>query len=210
MSKVALQDTKRWDCRVTGRRIPSDYREEICNVVDLIERANILWNQSQEEAETLKKKAYEDGWEAGRKDVLAQMAQLMTETQTSMREQLESSEQRVINAASVLFKRIIPNLSNELVLDDLINTALKSMHAERFIRVFVHASVIESVRAKAGQWRILFPSINSFEIIADETLGAYGCVVESEVGSVHAGLDEQLESLITFASRSVEKVDNRA
>jgi type III secretion protein L len=199
MANITLLDSKRWSLQLSGRRIPREAWVPLAHTEAVVEQANTLWLQTQDECKALREQAYRDGFAAGQAEAMSQMAHHLAEAQRVARDHINGSEQRMIDLAGAIIKRILPDLPYESMLANLVTAALRATRAERYLRVRVHPEAVTAVRTRLDQWRHTFFAVDSLEVGGDASLGLFGCVVESEMGTVHAGFDDQLQALTTVA-----------
>lgn len=165
------------------------------NSSSTIDQANALWEQTKKEAEQLKSEAYQEGLILGRNEATAEMATLLATAQKTAQQFLEKSNERLIKLATAITKRILPQLESEHLVSNLIVSALEASRANQFLRIRVHPSALAATQSKLEGFKQYYSQVDSITIIADSTLSVFGCVVESEAGVLHAGLQDQLDKI---------------
>ncbi|MBV1884323.1 MAG: hypothetical protein KUG82_21960 [Pseudomonadales bacterium] len=193
--ETTIVDHHRWSRQLQGRRIPQAKVANFLNSSSTIDQANALWEQTKKEAEQLKSEAYQEGLILGRNEATAEMATLLATAQKTAQQFLEKSNERLIKLATAITKRILPQLESEHLVSNLIVSALEASRANQFLRIRVHPSALAATQSKLEGFKQYYSQVDSITIIADSTLSVFGCVVESEAGVLHAGLQDQLDKI---------------
>jgi flagellar biosynthesis/type III secretory pathway protein FliH len=73
--------------------------------------------------------------------------------------------------------------------------ALNAVTAEQSLRVYVAPEAVAATEAVLAEWQREHARIDAPRVTADPNLEAFGCVVESELGRIEAGLTAQLAAV---------------
>jgi type III secretion protein L len=160
----------------------------------LLDTRNVL-QVAKQEAQTLGDQARAEGYAAGIAQARAESVRHILEAQQAARELSDASEVRIVALAVAIVARIAPRLGEPAVVSALAAEALSTLRAERHVRVYVSGQSLESVRAMLEQWHRSRPDIETVQVSVSAELEPFGCVVESELGRIEAGLNGQLASL---------------
>lgn len=206
--QAALLVHDRLRLRLAGtRRIPRAAWAEVSAAARLVEQINALWLQAQQQAEDLRQTARRQGYAQGRAEALAELGEALSAAVQRIRADLRGDDRRVAALALAVVQRIAPSLDAAALVSDLVSDALASIDVERYLVVRVHPEVREAAATRLEHWHEAHPEVGALRVIADESLQRLDCVVESELGQIRAGLDDQLR-LIGDALQSA--VDRRA
>ena len=205
MTSLAIFDTqpqaedRRWSLVAHTRRIPKAAFRELEHADRILREAESVWRDAQREADEVRHRAFDEGRRAGWDQALADTLDTLTDAQHQAQAFAEQSDRRVLQLAAELVRKILPRLSRQEILDDLLLQALNAMNAGRYIQVRVHpdhrALVEQTLAHRSGG-----PGpVESATVVADPTLDRYDCRVESELGRIEAGFHQQLAAVLTQA-----------
>lgn len=204
---TSVIDQHRWSRHIQGRRIPHTSVANLERLDDIIRQANDLWKQTEVDIQHLKSKAYQEGLILGRAEASAQMAETLVHAQNEAQQFTSQSDQRLIRLATAMINHILPNLDQGQLISDLILSAISASGANRFLRIKVHPSALSATQTKLKLFKHYCAPVNSITIIADSSLTEYGCIVDSEIGTIRAGLKDQLNLLEDILLESSVSVD---
>ena len=200
---ISLTDRDRLSLSVHARRVPRESWAGLQDTHALVDQANALWHGVQREVDAIKAKAVAEGREKGQSQAVGEMAQHLAQAQLRARELLDAQDSRVIDLASALLTRILPQLDAAAILKPLLADALRLQQGERQLTVRVHPRMLDAVSAQLDQWKASLAAPPAIDCIADAELDALGLVVESEQGCLRAGVEDQLRSLTQTLHRSL-------
>ncbi len=203
MTAVGIMD-KRWKVSITGHRIPASEWQSTEQATKLVEQANAVIQQAQEEADRIRKEAYQTGFEKGCSDALAQHADTLARAQIDAQQFIKQSEQRVTAMAVAVIQKILPSFNEQEVLLDLAGKALKAIRAEHYIKISVHPKHEKMLDSKVAIFRKKAKIPQSITVEARPDLGYYDCLVESELGVIKSGFSDQLSQLMPQLERALQ------
>jgi flagellar assembly protein FliH len=154
-----------------------------------------LRGKVEREAVALRESAAAAGHAEGRRAGLAEVAVELDRIHTTNRALLANEDARIVELALAIVARIAPRLDVNQLLPPLIDAAVAEIQAEQVLQIRVAPEVVPAVEADLHRLRADHPHIVAFQVIADDTLAATDCVLQSESGRVEAGLDEQLAAI---------------
>jgi type III secretion protein L len=162
---------------------------------DLLARCQAVRAQLVRSYLRLRARARARGYEAGRRAALAAAAERLAATELRAARYLASLDAAVVELVLGAVRRIVPTLDPAEVVAAAAAAALREMRAERWLRIRVHpdarAGVEARLRAAAREHR----PPEFAQLVDDPELDARACVLESEVGQVHADLELQLAAI---------------
>jgi len=205
MTTLAIFDTQphveeqRWSLVAHTRRIPRAAFREMEQADRILRDAESIWQDARREADALRHQAFEEGRRAGWDQALTETLDTLTDAQQQAQAFAEQSDRRVLQLAAELVRKILPRLSKQDILDDLLLQALNAMNAGRHVQVRVHPdhrTLVEQTLAQRGGGP---GPVESVTVVTDPTLDRYDCRVESELGRIEAGFHQQLAALLSQA-----------
>lgn len=205
MSGLALFDTRpqqgaaRWQLLADTRRVPKAAVADLLQASDLVKEADGLWAKAEKEAGELKQQKTDEGWQLGLAEAVAETALYVTQAQQEAQRYADQSEARILDLARALVEKILPRLSRQEIIDDLLSSALKAIYAGRFLHVRAHPENCSHIEQKLQADTGLNRQFSSVTVIPDENLDLYDCVVETELGRLEAGFNQQLSALVRQA-----------
>jgi type III secretion protein L len=146
-------------------------------------------------AEHERAEAQRQGREAGRADGLAELAALAAAARAAEEKRQEEARPVAVTLATKMAERIVGravDLAPE-VMADIADAALASCRVRGGeVKLRLHPDDLAAASARREALAARAPAI---AFVADETVGRYGCVVETAHGRVDARLDVQLAAL---------------
>ena len=95
-----------------------------------------------------------------------------------------------------VLRRLLPQLTPNLVLESVVEEALRAVQGGHYLRVCVTPDVEPLAQSLTTQWRQLYPEIQHLEIVTDHSLAATECRVESPYGQVGVSLQDRFEKIV--------------
>jgi len=202
MSGVTIQQRPGVDGEVLGigvhlRRIPAMHRATLDEISSLLEDANRLRAAAVRDAETIRMEAREAGYAEGRRVAAVEAAERAVRAQLEARSYVDDGEARLAALAVAIVRRLLPKLDAASQLGTLALEAVAALQAERWLSIRVHPDAVAGVEALRGAMLQEHPTLEQLQVIGDPRLDALDCVAASELGSVRAGIAEQLERIET-------------
>ncbi|MDH7481902.1 MAG: FliH/SctL family protein [Armatimonadota bacterium] len=164
------------------------------------EAAQILENANRE-AEAIRAAAYNEGYQAGlrelnaEKEALAERAALVEkEAEKQLAEFWAEIEPELLKLAVEIAEKIIRHElaeNNKYVLST-VKTALYQLRDRREIKIRVNPNDYELVRSHKDELVCSFDGVHELEIIEDRRVDQGGCVIESANGELDARIATQL------------------
>jgi len=195
MSSIGLTERTPLLIAVEGKRIPRRAWSCVLELTQLLADAGQIVEAAEGEADEVRRRAREEGFATGAAEAQAQGARHLLDAQVAARKLVARSDERVVALAISILERLAPNLGEPQVVAALAAEALRGLQSERHLHVHVRPQAEQATRALLEQWQLTHPEIESAQVLLDEGLPPFGCVVESELGRIEAGLGAQLEAV---------------
>ena len=171
-----------------------DAREE---AAALVARARTEAEAVRAEAGAVREAARREGFESGRADGVAEAAVALAAARREAARLLEATAPAAIALAAKMAERIVGR-AVALAPETMAEIAGQALAACRpgagTVRVRIHPDDLPAVEARRAALEAGAPAA-TLELVADETVGRHGCVIETPQGRVDARLDTQLAAL---------------
>lgn len=190
---------------------PFKAREEILAARS---RSTVIIEQAEQEAERLKQQGYQDGLEAGRKEVREQTAKLIRQYEATLSEiqaQRVELQKRYEEESMALIKVMVEWLANHEVNTNsgaILNCLRKAMEfvvEKSEVKVRLNPEDFQRVKAAGLQDPALLEGKSQVRLIEDPAISVGGCFLESGFGEIDAtmeGCRARLFTVIDEAFRS--------
>lgn len=168
-----------------------------------IEKAN--W---QDEKETLKRQAYEEGYKsgfeegqiAGKAEYVEQVTQLnslVEQVRKDYYKMIDYAEKDIVELSCSIAGKILDNVLSKDVNEFLpiIETAMREMKETDFLSIYIHPTRYDMVFKEKARLESIFEHNVRLFIYPDSELTETSCIIESNKGRVDASIDVQLEEI---------------
>ncbi|EKD51672.1 MAG: flagellar assembly protein FliH [uncultured bacterium] len=178
--------------------------------VQALSQSEVIVNKAQEESKRVKEKAKElylqvetkmaeakkQGFEQGRQEGLATVTGQLVQIEAHQKKLIESIEKESVSLVYEIAQKIV---GNALKTDDeaVLGLIKQALHASlgNHLTIFVNPNDYERIREKETQLTNLLQTTQTLSIKPTENVKEAGCVIESEMGTIDAQLDYQLEAI---------------
>ena len=167
-------------------------------------KARELLQKAQLEAETILQKAQEEnakqrqaGYDSGYQEGLAQTTEILVKARTEQEQFLKNANRDLMDLAFKIAEKIIGKqleMEPETIIA-IVKQAMQTVRQSKQLTIRVHpedAKLLkqneEELQETLGRQRIL-------DVVEDKKVHRGGCIIESEIGTVEAQLQTQLERL---------------
>lgn len=207
MSQAAIIDANRYRLALSGTVVPAVEWHNAEHAQALLDRANQALSDARVEAREQCRKGFEQGYADGREAGTAAFADALSALGQARDALTVSARGQIAELAIAVVEHIAPKIGAQAMLPALVAEAVQRLTVEPALLVKVHPAVAAAVRRRietldaAGLPRI--------DVVDDEDLGEFDCVIETQGGLVCAGLQEQLQQAarILAAARSEAEPD---
>jgi flagellar biosynthesis/type III secretory pathway protein FliH len=177
---------------------------------ELMERARVeaqvLLQQAELEAQECKRLAWNDGYLEGKTAADADMARrhqadveafrnVFAEIERERTRMFDRMEREIIDLTFAMVKKIV-NFAEETddkLFESMIVKTLRQIKSEGKITIRVSSAEYEKYFSSGSATFILGGETVTASVVQDPALGCWDCVVDSDTGTVNAGLDSQLK-----------------
>lgn len=161
--------------------------------------AELIRQRAEVDYEEQRKQGYEDGLTEGRME----MAEKMVESVARSVDYFESIEREVVQLVVKSVKKILGDLDQHERIVAVVKNALAVARTQSKVIIRVCPAEVELVRQRLKEIMQPYPAINFIDIVPDHRLDQGGCVLETEIGIVDAGIDVQLKAIEKALSKSI-------
>lgn len=172
-----------------GRAILDDAKQES---VRIKKEAEKLLSRVGEELEKARQRGFEEGHEEG----MACVSEMMVQAKKIQEDFAEKIEKDVIRLVYDIAEKVIGEDlgSRDGAIVGLVKQALKVSQGQKIL-ILVNPADYEVVKASHADLLAVLDNSSSMQIRSDEKVGPKGCIVESEVGTIDAQLNNQLAAI---------------
>ncbi len=181
-------------------------REEFAAVLDAEaiiaearEKAAQIVRDAEATYEQRKQEGYEDGLTEGR----LEMSEKMIDTVASSIDFLSALESKVVQLVTKSVKKVLGEIPQPDRITSVVKNAIAVARNEPKVTVRVCPSDVETVQSRVDEIMKPYPSINFIDVVPDTRLQEDGCVLETDIGIVDAGVETQLKAIHQSLERSV-------
>jgi flagellar biosynthesis/type III secretory pathway protein FliH len=182
----------------SGRVVPAAAVNARADAEALRARARQEADAIRATAVAAREEAVRDGRAQGRAEAAAEMAALLVEARAHAARLRAAATPAAFALATKMAEQIVGRavaLAPE-VMADIVGAALDACRPRgEGVRVHVHPDDAAPVLARRDALAVRAPAAAALEIVADESVGRHGCIVETAVGRVDARLATQLDAL---------------
>lgn len=171
----------------------------------LIRECKALTERLRREARETREAERKRGFEEGKREALTQASSRLVEIEVEAARYLGALDAKLVELAVQIVRRIAPRVGAQQVVPDLVEQALREVHATSYLMVRVHPDCREQVTRRLDELRPAYPGIEIVEVLVDATIDPFACSLESEAGIVRADLELQLRALEQGMRQSVAR-----
>jgi flagellar biosynthesis/type III secretory pathway protein FliH len=180
-----------------GHVVPKPVLDARAEAAGLLGRAQSEADALRAEAGAAREAARREGFETGRAEGLAEAAVGLAAARTEAARLVEAAGPTAIALAAKMAERIVGR-AVALAPETMAEIAGEALAACRpgagTVRVRIHPHDLPAVEARRTALEARAPAA-ALELVADETVGRHGCVIETPQGRVDARLETQLAAL---------------
>jgi type III secretion protein L len=178
-------------------RLSADEFEAQKTADELLQRTKAQMRLLYAEAEQEMQRVKESARDQGRKDGLAEAAEVLIRA-TALRDKIiASAEKEIIELAIMAAERIIDQeiSSSPEIINAIVLPLIKRARRAKKVTLRVHPQDAPTLEKTAGEIAAEVDFTVAFQIEPDETITRGGCVVISDSGTFDARIEVQLESI---------------
>ena len=171
--------------------------EEIVNAAEA--EASRIAEDAKSAYEVERKRGYEDGIAEGRKQILAQKLEMLDESIAYM-ERIEGALSDIVVKA---LRKFVCDIGDRELVVQIVKKSLDAIiRNQSVVTLRVAPEMVVTVKERLGEILAEFPSVLRADVKENPRLKGAACVVETEVGSVEASVDGQLEAIEKSLAKS--------
>lgn len=193
MSALAVIDAERFRLGVAGTIVPAAEWHTAEQAHALLERANQALAEARTDAERQRRDGFEQGRAEGHAAGLSEFAQALAVLVKARDSFMDDLRAQVVELTIAVVDHIAPRIGAQAMLPALAVEAVQQLATEPALLVKVHPTVAEPVRACVEA--LEGAALPKTDVVADDELGEFDCVIETQGGLVCAGLSEQLQQV---------------
>ena len=190
-AQALFADTERFRLYLDGGVVPAAAWTPLQEAQRILDEANAILRQAQEEVEQIRAQAKFEGLVEGRERGLRDCARALEALVVARAAATVELRRRASEIAIAVVKHIAPAIGAERLVASLVAEAMQKLVFEPHLLVRVHPDVAEQARAEVAA--LGAAAAPDTEIIGDPELDRFDCIIESAGGMVRAGFNEQLE-----------------
>lgn len=164
-------------------------------------RAGEIAAHAETEAEEKRRQGYDDGIAEGK----AEVAERMFETMTASVEHLSGMESTLIDLVIRSLRTILGSFDDEELAVRTVRHALRLVRDEKRVTLRVATADADAVSRRLEDICRQYPGMGRVDLVPDAGLAAGGCVMETEIGVIDAGLERQLTMIENSFRRQLEE-----
>ena len=136
------------------------------------------------------------GYDKGLKDGKMEIAMLKLDQVDSSVAFMEGVEQKMADVVMTALKSFVVEIvDKELVVQIVRKTMNAVIRTQRQVVLKVAPELVEAVRGRIAEFRIAYPTVESFDVVEDPRLKGAACVLETEAGVADASVETQLAAI---------------
>lgn len=161
-----------------------------------------------EEAKVAFEEEKRRGYEKGVADGKMEIAMLKLEQVDSSVAFMESVEQKMADVVMKALRSFVVEVGDkELVVQIVRKTMNAVIRTQRHVVLKVSPEMVETVRARIAEYRLAYPTVESFDVVEDSRLKGAACILETESGVADASVETQLAAIEKSLKRHVSGKD---
>lgn len=175
-------------------------------------------NQALSEVDAIKQEAYNEGFEAGRKEGLQDIRNELQDKIVAVDDFATSNfdvKHNIIKSAYSDIINLIIEISykicskslelNDNILKELTLSAIRALKEKEEITIIVNPDMAEKIYSVSDELKELIPQLNSIKIIEDASVSPDGTIVESPMSRVDCRIRSQISEI---ADKLMAKLDS--
>jgi flagellar biosynthesis/type III secretory pathway protein FliH len=204
VSYIALVNDKTYTLSTSNKVINANDIEILADVAAAGEHVQSLLSTVQQRVEEQSQQGYDEGYAKGMAEAQKSIDQTVSQELVRLHQRYIRERQQMADNAIVLAGQMVKRIAGELG-DEAVIAAVAKTAAEEFVaagqakKLFIRVPMgcVAIVKEKLQTSALINASeLNQWvETVADESLQGTQCLIETEMGSCNAGLDEQLDVL---------------
>lgn len=197
MTLFSLLHGQKIEKKKDSKRIPAEELSSLLSAKELVDTAAqdaIAYKKEVAlECETIKEKAYEDGFAKGLEAFDAHLLQLDSELKALRKEVQEKILPLTLSAAKKILGQELHMHPERIV--DIVLTSLKPVTQHKKVRIYVHKDDLAILEQHRPEIKKIFEHVESLSLEEREDIERGGCIIQTEAGIINAQLETQWRAL---------------
>lgn len=166
------------------------------SAAEIIAAAEADAQRIREEAKAAFEEEKKRGYEKGLADGKMEIAMLKLEQVDSSVAFMESVEKKMADVVMKALKSFVVEIGDkELVVQIVRKTMNAVIRTQRQVVLKVAPEMVETVRSRIAEFRIAYPTVETFDVVEDPRLKGPACILETEAGVADASVETQLAAI---------------
>ena len=165
----------------SAEQIVSDAQDQAAKIIAAAEAAY----------ESERQRGYSDGQEEARLDQAEQMIENISQTV----DYFSKVEGKMVDLVMQAIRKIIQDFDDDDRVLIAVKSALSVVRHQKQMTLRVNSQQLDAVKSRVNEILAAYPGVGYLDIIADNRLAPDACIVESEIGTIEASIEGQLEAL---------------
>ena len=149
--------------------------------------------KAQEKSEELRRSGYDTGYQEG----LAQVTELLVKARTEHEQFLKNANRELMDLAFKIAEKIIGKqieIEPQTIIS-IVKQAMQNVRGSKQLTIRVHPNDAKILKENDEELQEALGRQRMIDIVEDKKVNPGGCIIESEIGTVEAQLQTQLERL---------------
>ena len=203
---MLLIGKKDWTLESDRRIVKATDVATVVNASEIIAAAEAdaakIREQAKDEFEAERKRGYEKGIADGKMEIAMQKLDLVDSSVSFM----ESVEQKMADIVMKALRTFVVEIGDKEMVVQIVRKTLNAViRTQRQVTLKVAPEMVETVKAKLGEIRMQYPTIETFDIVEDPRLKGTACVLETEAGAADASVETQLAAIEKSLQRHIAR-----
>ncbi len=135
------------------------------------------------------------GFREGQEEAQLEQAEKMIENISQTIDYFSKVEGKMVDLVMQAVRKIIHDFDDDERVLIAVKSALSVVRHQKQMTLRVNSQQVEVVKARVNEILAAYPGVGYLDIVADNRLQPDACIVESEIGTVEASIEGQLEAL---------------
>lgn len=193
---MLLIGKKDWTLESDRRIVKATDAATVASAAEIIALAEADAAKIREDAkaafEAERKRGYEKGIADGKMEIAMQKLDLVDSSVTFM----ESVEKKMADIVMKALRTFVVEVGDKEMVVQIVRKTLNAViRTQRQVTLKVAPEMVETVKAKLGELRLQYPTVETFDVVEDPRLKGTACVLETEAGAADASVETQLAAI---------------
>lgn len=135
------------------------------------------------------------GYQEGNEKARLEQARKMTELATRTVEYFTRVEGEMVELVVNAMRHIVHGYDDRERVLEAVRSCLAMVRSQKHLRLRVHPVQVDMVKARMNELLQQYPGLENVHVVADKSMERDACAMETEVGTVEASMNAQVEVL---------------